>query len=107
MSEPPPPVPNPGSIPAGPLWTALVVPPVLTVTGNFCCAALSKQTGGEMVLLVPVFTALAILFLCIPFHRAVRERFQGVSLVFLNLSYLLGEAIICLALWFGTCLLVL
>lgn len=107
MSEPPPPIPDPGRIPAGPLWTALVVPPLLTVTGNVCCAALSKKTGGEMVLLVPLFTALAILPLCILFHDAVRKRFRGASLVFLNLSYLLGEAVICLALWFGTCLMVL
>ena len=98
----PPPV-----VPRGLLWTSLSVPPVATVVGNAVAGFFSKSTGGELILVVPMVVTALIFGLSFVFFHAITERFRGRSVAFLYIAYLFGQAIICLALWFGTCLLFL
>lgn len=103
--ELPEPVPE---ISRGALWTALILPPVITLVSNLVLAYFSwYQRGGrpEFALWVPPLVSLLILGLSGQFHRAVKKRYRERSLVFLNFAYILGQSIVCLSLWIGTCLL--
>lgn len=98
----------PGSkpvVPRGLLWTSLSVPPIATVMGNAVAGLLSKSTGGELIFVVPMVVAALIFALSFVFFHAITARYRGRSVAFLYIAYLLGQAIICLALWFGSCLL--
>ena len=97
----------PAEVPRGALWTSLGVPPAATVTGSLIAWLISKQSGGELILVVPLVVAALVLVLSFVFLNAIRTRYRGSSVGFLYIAYLLGQAIICLALWFGTCLLFL
>ena len=101
-------VPGPAlEIPRGPLWTALILPPVVTLILNLILAYFSwYQRGGkpEFAFWVPPIVFLLILGLGRHFNRAVKQRYRSRSLVFLNFAYVIGQSIVCLALWFGTCL---
>lgn len=107
MTHPPQIPESPANIPPAPLWAALIFPPAVTVSGNLFCAMLTKASGSSLIFVVPIVVVSLILIFSIVFLEAVKRRFRGASLVFLYFAYLLGQAIICLALWFGTCLLVL
>ena len=102
--EIPKPVPE---IPRGPLWISLIVPPMVTLISNLSLAYFSwYERGGkpEFALWIPPLVLLLIFALGPLFHRAVSQRYRERSLLFLNIAYILGQAIVCLTLWCGTCL---
>jgi hypothetical protein len=95
------PVPVP-QIPRGALWICLLVPPVATLVINMTIGFATKN-DADLSLLVPPMMLLVIIGFCVWFHSLVRRRYLGRSLVFLNSSYFLGQIIVCLALWIGSC----
>lgn len=91
-------------IPQGPLWATLAIPSVLTLLPNIAIGLGSKNGGdGGLSLLIPVVMFFVILGLTIRFHSIIWPRYRGRSLVFLVSSYFLGQIILCLALWIGSC----
>ena len=101
-------VPQPvAMIPQGPLWGTLAIPPVLTLLPNITIGLSSRNGGdGGLSLLIPVVMFFVILGLTFRFHAIIRPRYRGRSLVFLVTAYFLGQIIVCLALWIGSCALV-
>ncbi|MGL4401808.1 MAG: hypothetical protein ACRCXD_18255, partial [Luteolibacter sp.] len=59
---------------------------------------------GTSYLWVPLIVFFVILGFLPVFHRAMKTRYRGRSLVFLNLAYFFGQIIVCLSLWLGSCL---
>lgn len=103
-SEVPRPVPV---IPRGPLWIAGSIPPLATLLGNLLVSILpDPDPYGATYLWVPVFVFFIIIAFTMLFHRAIKIRYKGRSLVFLDCAFALGQIIVCLALWIGSCLLV-
>ena len=104
IPEIPEPIPT---IPRGSLWNALAIPPLVTLVANI---ALGLSSGiGEVAglsLLIPPVMFFVILGLSFHFHAIVKPCYQGRSLVFLTSTYFLGQIIVCLALWIGSCALV-
>ncbi|MEO7098431.1 MAG: hypothetical protein ABI162_03650 [Luteolibacter sp.] len=100
--EIPEPVPT---IPRGPLWVALAVPSAVTVIANLAIGFLSGRENDLVIL--PLFLPLVVLFVIIVesfhFDRVVRQRYRERSLLFLNIAYFLGQIIVCLTLWAGSC----
>lgn len=92
-------------VPRDKLWISLSIPPVATVAGNAGAALISKSSGGQLIFAVPIIITALVLGLSFMFFHAITQRYRGISVAFLYISYLLGQAIICLALWFGSCLL--
>ena len=99
------PVPVP-AIPRGPLWIVCSIPPLVTLAGNLVFSLVpDKDPYGTKYLCVPVAVLFIIIAFTALFHRAIKVRYRGRSLVFLNCAYVLGQFIVCLALWFGSCFL--
>ncbi len=100
----PPPVPT---IPRGPLWLTLAIPPGLTLFANMAIGLLAGAGNGNggLSLSVPPIMFFVIIGLAVRFHGVVRTRYQGRSLTFLSWAYFLGQIIVCLALWIGSCML--
>ena len=102
--EVPQPVPT---IAKGPLWCALAIPPGVTLVANVAIGLSSKIVdAGGLSLLIPPLMFFVILGLSFRFHAIVKPRYRGRSLGFLTTAYFLGQIIVCLALWIGTCALV-
>lgn len=95
------------TIPRAPLWITFSLPPIATLLGNLVASFYrTRDDYGTSFLWVPLVVLLLII-VCVPFFsRIVGNRYRGRSLVFLNCAYLLGQIIVCLSLWVGTCLLV-
>jgi|GEM_PF-1590910 len=103
--EPPVPQPVP-EIPRGRLWGCLSIPPALTVLANGLIAIVGRTgDAASATFLVPVIVFFVIIAFTLPFNEAVGKRYRGSSLVFLTLTFLFGQIIVCLALWFGSCVL--
>lgn len=100
--ETPPPLPT---IPRTPLWIALSVPPAATLPGNLIASFYrTPHDYGTSFLWVPL-VVLFLIIACLPlFHRAVGNRYRGLSLVLLDCGYFLGQVIVCLSLWIGSCM---
>lgn len=94
-------------IPKNALWTALALPPLATLAGNLI-VGVDGNAGdyGTEFLWVPVLAFFILLILLPVFHQAIKTRYQGRSLVFLNLAYFLGQVIVCLTIWLGSCMLI-
>ena len=111
MDEPKPedlPTPQePPQIPRGKLWTCLLAPPLLSGLLTAILAAATRHEYGQgAVVVLPV--GLAAIIICLfPFLACLRVRYQGRSVTLLGWGYFLGQIIVCLSIWFGTCLLVL
>lgn len=108
MSEPqeiPPPLPL-AVIPRTPLWIAFSVPPVAILAGNLIADSYRTPNDyGTSFLWVPIVVFFLIIA-CLPlFHRAIGSRYRGRSLVLLDCGYFLGQVIVCLSLWVGSCML--
>ncbi len=104
MNEHPPTPQSEPKIPRGPLWTALLIPPLVTAAVNLSLGlALGSDAGMVSIVLVPVLALALIAGFTVSFLSAVGQRFKGPSLVFLGLSYFIGQFLICLALWLGSC----
>ena len=107
MSEEPD-IPQPlPTIPRATLWILFSLPPMATLLGNLV-ASFYQTPGDYGTSFLPVpLVVLILIIVCLPFFsRIVGNRYRGRSLVFLNCAYLLGQIIVCLSLWVGTCLLV-
>ena len=93
-------------IPRGPLSSTLVIPPAMTFLTNMAIGLSGKGMGdaGLSLFLLPVMFFVVLGFTS-RFHHIVGARYRGRSLVFLNFAYFLGQIIVCLALWFGSCVL--
>lgn len=93
-------------IPGRPLWIAFAIPPLAILAGNLIVGIDGNAgTYGANFLWVPIFAFIVILILLPVFHRAVKTRYRGRSLVFLNLAYFFGQIIVCLTVWLGSCML--
>lgn len=101
--EPEVPEPSP-EIPKGPFWTTLLFPPFVTLSANVAIGV----GGGSVALslFVPLFVVFVILGLTFRFQEIVQLRYRGRSFAFLSIAYFLGQIIVCLALWIGSCALV-
>lgn len=96
----------PPEVPKNKLWASLSIPPVLTVIGTLVAGGAHSPTsyGIEFLFVLPV--GLLTIFCClVPFIKAWGVRYRGRSLVLTSIGYVLGQIILCLGLWFGTCLL--
>lgn len=105
MNAPPDfPVPPP-EIPKGKLWSALSIPPVVTVVGTFVAGGTytSDSYGIEFLFVLPVGLLAIVVCLCY-FVSAWKVRYRGRSLVLTSIGYFLGQIILCLALWYGGCI---
>lgn len=102
--EIPEPVPQ---VPRGALWRALAIPPVVTFFGNMLIGLGGRDYSDLTITLLPLVVCSVILIYAVFFNLAVGQRYRGTSLVFLRLSYLFGQIIVCLALWIGSCALFL
>lgn len=95
----------PPEIPKGKLWTALLLPLGITFLGSVIAAMVAEpsQYGrGEFLVVLPV-SLVAILACLVEFISAWKVRYRGRSLVLTGIGFLLGQVILCLALWFGCC----
>ena len=104
--QPPSRIETPEPVRRGPLWVLLVSPPLLVLLINLAVGLVdSKGQYGEGFLIV-LPAGLLVLIVCqIRFSFFIRRRYRGSSLVLLSLGYFIGELVICLAVWFGSCLL--
>ena len=90
----------------GPLWLACSIPPMATLVGNLLAIFVrSPSDYGVGFLMVPMVVLFIIGLITPLFNLAVRTRYRGRSLVFLTCAFILGQIIVCLALWFGSCFL--
>jgi hypothetical protein len=107
-SQPPPLPPDNPTVPAAPLWTSLLVPPLVMAAGGLLIGLSSeRQIKESLFLFMPLLVVALIFGLSFVFSPALGRRYRGTSLVLLVFAYVIGQVIICLALWFGSCLLVL
>jgi hypothetical protein len=95
----------PPEIPKGKLWTALLLPPAVMCFGSLLIALNRRHSsyGEEFLVMLPV-GLVAILATSVAFVQAWGVRYHGRSLVLTTLGYILGQIILCLAVWFGCCL---
>jgi len=99
---------TPEPLPRGPLWLLLVFPPLLLLMVNVVIGVshLRGRYGeGEAFLDALPVLPLALIVCQVCFSRFLRRRYRGSSLVLLSLGYFIGEMVISLAVWFGSCLL--
>ncbi len=96
----------PPRIPRGKLWASLAIPPAATFIAN-CITGLnwSRNDYGASFLWVPLMSLVLIIGFLLSFSSALRPRFQGRSAVLLGFFYFIGQVVICLAVWFGSCFL--
>jgi len=94
----------PPEIPKGGLWASLTIPPLLTVIGTFVAGRNYNPSsyGTKFLFVLPVGLLAILICLCF-FVVTWRVRYRGVSLVLTSIGYLLGQIILCLALWYGGC----
>jgi hypothetical protein len=95
-------------LPRKKLWTVLAIPPVIMTVGTVIMSMIfgSKNYGAEMLWMLPA-GLIAIITCLVFFIRAFRVRYHGRTLVLTAIGYFLGEVIVCLCLWFGSCVVVL
>jgi len=103
MPEIPTPLPR---IPRAKLWATLVVPPVATFIAN-CLTGVSGNHGdyGVSFLWVPLFSLAMTGVFLYQFNKVLRPCYQGRSAVMLGFFYFIGQIVVCLAVWFGSCFL--
>ena len=95
----------PPEIPRGKLWTSLLLPLGITFIGSVIAAMVAEpSTYGRAEFLVVLPVGLVAILVCLAvFISAWRVRYRGTSLVLTGFGFLLGQVILCLALWFGCC----
>jgi hypothetical protein len=98
--RPPPPEPR---VPMGKLWTALVVPPVLAAIAGIV-SGVDFGVGLDAVRYVFMIVTAGFTVMLFLFASAVRARYRGPSLLYLNVAFVLGQIIVCTAVVFGSCL---
>lgn len=97
--------PTPERINRRELWTALLLPSGVTVAVNgFITLGGNIGDYGSNFLGTLGFTLVSIIMGAVLFSRAVKPRYHGRSLVLLNCFYILGQIIIGIGVWAGSCL---
>lgn len=105
VPQAPQPVPT---IPRGTLWISLLLPPFATVAVNLMLGLTHARGSGQNILLVTPWLAFFVIIGCMTnFVPAVGMRYHDRSQVILSSFYFMGQIIVCLALWIGSCLLVI
>jgi hypothetical protein len=96
----------PPPLPRGPLWRLLLLPPLLVAVINLVIGWVDWQGeyGEGFLIALPIGFFLVIAFQ-VRFSRFLRRRYRGSSFVLLSLGYFIGEFVVGLAVWFGSCLL--
>jgi hypothetical protein len=96
----------PPSIPRGKLWASLMAPPGATFIAN-CITGLnwSRNDYGVSFLWVPILSLVLTIGYLFSFNSALYPRYQGRSAILLGFFYFIGQIVICLAVWFGSCFL--
>ena len=104
--QPPSQIEMPESLPRGWLWLLLAVPPLLlAVINSVIGLSGGKGTYGEGFLNALPIGLLTLIACEVIFSRFIRQRYRGKSRVLLCIAYFVGEFVISLAVWFGSCLL--
>jgi len=104
--QPPSQIGTPEPLSRGRLWLMLVFPPLLLLVINLIIGMGGLKGGyGEGFLIVPVIGLFVLIVCTVSFSRFMRHRYRGTSLVLISLGYFVGEAVVGLAVWFGSCLL--
>jgi hypothetical protein len=96
----------PPEIPKGKLWAALLLPPTITCIGTLIAREAARRShsyGEEILIMLPV-GLVAILTTSVLFVRVWGVRYHGRSLVLTTIGYIIGQIVLCLAVWFGCCL---
>lgn len=71
---------------------------------NLLIGGLGEKNGGEFLVALPI--GLLVLIVCQGiFMEFIGRRFRGMSRVLLGFGYFIGEFIVGLTTWFGSCLL--
>jgi hypothetical protein len=84
------------------LWLTVGLPPVVTsALAGILVGTLGPDGGASAGLLLSLFVFIGLLVCTTAFSLVVGKRYRGVSQAFLVLSYLLGQNIVCFALWLG------
>lgn len=98
----------PPEVPKNKLWASLSIPPVVTLIGTLVTGGTydPHNYGIEFLFVLPL-GLLAILGCLGLFISAWKVRYRGRSLVLTSIGYVLGQIVLCLGLWFGTCLLII
>lgn len=99
-------IPEPGPGPEnGKLWVSLFSPPAATLLAN-CITGLnwSRNDYGVSFLWVPILSLILTIGFLFRFHSTLRPRYQGRSAILLGFFYFIGQIVVCLAVWFGSCL---
>lgn len=91
-------------IPRGKLWASLAIPPAATFIAN-CITGLnwSRNDYGASFLWVPILSLILTIGFLFSFNSALRPRYQGRSAILLGFFYFIGQIVVCLAVWFGSC----
>jgi len=86
------------------LWTALLLPPLATLLGTLIVGACRQHEDyGSTFLWVPLVDFFLILGTSAFFSKVVSVRYQGRSWTLLCFFYFIGQIVTCLALWLGSC----
>ena len=75
--------------------------PKLFAAAGLLIAVLGKEGGGLAGAMLSVFRLVGLFVWTTAFSLVVGKRYRGTSQAFLVISYLLGQIIVCLSLWFG------
>lgn len=99
---------TPPVLPKGKLWGALLLPPIATAVASGITGSITdKQSYGTEMLVVLPIGLIVILIYTGRFAALMRGRYVGVSVPLTITGYFLGQIIVCLALWFGACMIFL
>ena len=94
----------PPRIPRGKLWASLVIPPAATFIANWITGLnWNHNDYGQSFLWVPILSLFLTIGFVFSFNASLRPRFQGPSVLLLGFFYFIGQIVICLAVWFGSC----
>jgi hypothetical protein len=87
------------------MWRALSLPPAVMVLMVLISAVLPENDPRIVVLLAAApITLVAIVIGIVMLARVLQTRFRGSAIACMVVAYLLGELLICTAIWFGACL---
>ncbi|MGC4015775.1 MAG: hypothetical protein QM755_14810 [Luteolibacter sp.] len=104
-------MPGPAPVPRGWLWTYLLLPSGSIGVALAACMALDQArmlgTNGSIVQLLLILEVLIAIGCSIGFGVLMSRRFKAGHTVLLVLGYLIGQAVVCFAVFFGCCLLVM
>lgn len=85
-----------------------MTPPLATILLNLALdAAYGRDAGRHILVVVPWLVLFLIVGCLVGFIDTFGRKYRGRSLVILSSFYFMGQIIVCLALWFGSCVLVM